>query len=542
MSSDEFIPLIESLINGDISDEEHERLQQLLRQNVEARTKFRERVDLEACLRTWAAEDPAPAVRALPDLDASLVPSRNERKSRPIRLHVMLAAIAAGIALLLMTPWLFPERSKFGPLADQNHSDRADRNPATPAISGRLIGSVRQQQDCHWDGNLSFAAGRFSTGSMSLVSGVAELSFDSGTDVVLEAPCELVVTGPNTARLLTGNVFVNVTELSNGFLLSTPEAEIIDLGTEYAVALDESTTEVHVFDGSVIWKPDVEGVSIEDVIETGDARMYSRSDPATPERIPFGRRQFVRRLENEVQQQAGNALLAYDGFENLAGQLRRGRSGFGWSNGWQSGRRGRGRLAEVIDAPDDEAFGLSRSGRRLLRLSSGDNILRPLERPLTMTPGTEYFISLLVERIPAEATDGLSLKVSLEPESTGRRYRQTVTSFGITTEGFPYINTGSEIRKTATRISDEENCLIVVQFGVSERGVTSNLRLYHPREELDQHVPDTWTVSTGPQPMSPAVAIRLSAGNNAIWHIDELRAGTSWRSVTAGVQMPPEFD
>lgn len=72
------------------------------------------------------------------------------------------------------------------------------------------------------------------------------MSFDSGSDIVMEAPCEMVVLSSESARLLSGSVFVNVTDLSNGFVLETPESRIIDEGTEYAVALDQNSTEVAV--------------------------------------------------------------------------------------------------------------------------------------------------------------------------------------------------------------------------------------------------------------------------------------------------------
>ncbi len=48
--------LMAALINGDISPEDHERLQRILKNDAEARAIFRERMDLEASLRTWALE------------------------------------------------------------------------------------------------------------------------------------------------------------------------------------------------------------------------------------------------------------------------------------------------------------------------------------------------------------------------------------------------------------------------------------------------------------------------------------------------------
>jgi hypothetical protein len=61
---------------------------------------------------------------------------------------------------------------------------------------------------------------------------------------------------------------------------------------------------------------------IEERISTGEARRYLRTEPSRSHRIPFGQGQFVRKIEAEILQASGGELLAYDGFENLAGQLR----------------------------------------------------------------------------------------------------------------------------------------------------------------------------------------------------------------------------
>ena len=534
MSSDSCIALIEALINGDISAEDHARLQNQLKASSEARDIFRERMDLEASLRTLAAED-LPSTHQVVTADGTQVSESGDfiasgssiRRNRAK--NGVIAFVVAAIALLIASPWILPDADGPGKVAvdDVPHERNGDVEDST-----QLVGMVRQKNNCEWGVPLRLTAGRFATGSYSLVSGIAELSFDSGTDVVLEAPCELVVTSRDSARLLTGNVFVTVTELSNGFTLHTPEARIIDLGTEYAVALDESTTEVHVFDGSVIWKPNVEGIDIEDRIESGEARLYSRSDPTTPKRIPFGQRQFVRRIEADVKAHSGEGLLAYDGFENLAGHLRRGRSGFGWSGGWESGRRGRGQLAEVISAPNDEVFGMNRSGRRLLQLSHGDSIRRSLQPPLILDTGTTCFVSLLAERVNGADSGDRSLRVSLEPETTGTGpNRRSAISFGITTEGFVFINSGQDIVKTAARIEDDETYLCVLKLADSESGSVLKVRIYRAGESIDGSEPSVWTVATEGQSFPRADVVRLVVGRNATWRIDEIKIGIEWLAV-----------
>jgi len=504
MNRDELLRLIDALVQEEISPEDHEALQNELKASPEARAIYRERMDLEAALHTWATEDAAASFHKDPEAD-----STSRTKFRAI-------AVAAAAALLLaISPWLWPGGD------DQTQA--------------QLVGVIRQQADCRWETEPAGSGGKFAAGKLSLTAGVAELSFDSGTDVVLEAPCEIEVTSLDSARLLAGNVFVNVTELSSGFTLDTPEAQIIDEGTEYAVSLTSASAEVHVFDGSVLWVLQNEGnaPAVHERVEAGQARSYSRTDPTQRKHVPFGQRQFVKRLESDIREHAGSALVAFDGFENLAGQLRRGRSGFGWSGGWESGEQGRGWLASVVEAPAETVFGMSRASRRLVSLSDGDDIRRAFEEPLALTPGDTWFVSFLLERKPtdSEAEGGRSLQIALEPDSLGRR--QQIVTFGVTSKGFPFIKSGNVIRETASRIVDGEVCLCVLKLAVDARGINPVMRVYHPGEALDEIELPFWTVTGAAGSSSlPAQSLRITVGQNAGWQIDELKVGATWRSVT----------
>jgi ferric-dicitrate binding protein FerR (iron transport regulator) len=354
MSDETLQQSINALINGTITEAEHQSLQNRLKEDATARAIFRERMDIEAGLRTWAADSGAQ--------HQVLISDSAIKKSLRTAWGWRIALIATAASILAIAVWWMqrPDQGQLN-LADQQNKPTPQATQPTAPPLGKWIA----QAACVWQQPPSLPDGMFSAGMIKLTSGAAELRFDSGTNVILEGPCELLVNTADSARLLAGKVFVNVTEVSNGFLLETPEAQIIDEGTQYAVALDSLATEVHVFDGSVIWTPTAADVDFEDRIATGEARRYLRSEPSRANHIPFGQRQFVRRIDEQVREAASGELLAYDGFENLAGQLRRDRSGFGWSGGWESAGLGRGPLAEVIDAPDGVVFGKDRSGRRL---------------------------------------------------------------------------------------------------------------------------------------------------------------------------------
>jgi len=538
MNETELRNLIDLCVAGDISPDQHERLQAELKSNPQARAALREQLDVEAALRTWAAE--SVDVRS-----TKAAPERSFRRATGDfhRLRMMLA-IAASVALISVGWWVWTSRHQPQQIANL---------PSDPGDSRVVyVGTIGTQNDCVWRSeSAAIAGGRFSAQKLSLTSGVAELKFDSGTNVILQGPCDFEVLDGDAAWLLAGSVVVHVTELSDGFTLNTPEATILDDGTEYAVSLDADATELHVFEGAVVWEPKSgseksgnETIGTER-IESGEARRYSRLQPRRGARIPFGQRLFVRKIEAAVRDEAGQALLAYDGFENLAGRIQRDRSGFGWSGGWQSGRRGRGQLGEIVDAPSDVAFGIQRSGRRLLRLTGGDVLMRDFEKSLPLESGDAYYVSFLLKRSaanesPTNASDAFfELSLIDEGERTGRRSRKWFT-FGISSARLPFIKSVGTISSSANAIENEATSLCVAKILVTHEQVITSLRVYDSRESIDSHEPLAWTVvgSTGPCDFRLS-GVRLSAATAAAYDIDELKIGSSWASVTSATKIAP---
>lgn len=531
MDDSELRNLIELCVAGDISPDQHERLQAELKSNPQARAAFREQLDVEAALRTWAAEDCGAGFQ--------LATTENPRTaSRKLTRRTMLV-IAASVAFISLGVWHWTARSQPQQIAQA---------PVDSAVNRVVyVGTIGSQHDCVWRSkSAAIAGGRFSTQKLSLTSGVAELKFDSGTNVILEGPCDFEVLDVDAAQLLAGSVVVHVTELSDGFSLTTPEATIIDEGTEYAVSLDDDVTELHVFEGAVVWEPRSAKVgTATERIESGEARRYSRSQAGHGARIPFGQRLFVRKIEAAEREAAGQALLAYDGFENLAGRIQRDRSGFGWSGGWQSGRRGHGQLGKIVDAPSGVAFGIDRSARRLLRLTGGDAVVREFESPLPLVSGNAYYVSFLLKRSAAhesseKASDAFfELSLIDEGARAGRRLRKWFT-FGISSERLPFIKSVGTIASSANAIENGATYLCVAKILVMPEQVVTSLRVYDSSETIDLHETSAWTVvgNTGPCDFRLS-GVRLSAAAEAEYDIDELKIGTSWASVTSATTNAP---
>ena len=89
-------------------------------------------------------------------------------------------------------------------------------------------------------------------GAVKLESGEVELTFDSGAVVLLQGEAELNVESPMRAFLNSGKATARVPEEAKGFIVNTPQGTVVDLGTEFALSVDEDKAmEVHVLEGEV---------------------------------------------------------------------------------------------------------------------------------------------------------------------------------------------------------------------------------------------------------------------------------------------------
>ena len=87
---------------------------------------------------------------------------------------------------------------------------------------------------------------------LQLESGLAEIHFGNGAQVILEGPADLEIRGKSAGFLHRGRVSVRVPESAVGFTLDSPGGRVIDLGTAFGVHVGESgETQTEVFEGKV---------------------------------------------------------------------------------------------------------------------------------------------------------------------------------------------------------------------------------------------------------------------------------------------------
>jgi hypothetical protein len=140
--------------------------------------------------------------------------------------------------------------------------------PPAPQAVALAAATIARTHECVWEETgespavgTSLVAG----GQLRLREGCVELRFADGAAVLLQGPARFDVVAGSSGFLRSGRLVASVSKKARGFMVRTPMAAVVDLGTEFGVCVDEARAkeEVQVFRGKV-------------VLETGPAHANRR--------------------------------------------------------------------------------------------------------------------------------------------------------------------------------------------------------------------------------------------------------------------------
>ncbi len=219
-SSEQFhlLELAERYVDGRLTEAETQALDQRLRGDAEARALFAKTLYQDAELRF----DPG-LLRELP----ATSPAPVETTARPWP-YIVTAAAAA--CLTLFAGWLFIGQAPHG------------------------VATLSQAKQCQWAGSSlpTVQGARLSPGTLDLVEGIATLHFDSGAEIVMEAPATVEVLDAMNCRLKRGTVVADVPPSAHGFSIDTTQAKVVDWGTRFGLSASENGNyRVQVLEGRV---------------------------------------------------------------------------------------------------------------------------------------------------------------------------------------------------------------------------------------------------------------------------------------------------
>jgi hypothetical protein len=174
------------------------------------------------------------------------------------------------------------------------------RNAASQPGSA-TVARVTGLSECRWpSGELALKFGdQLSPGQQLKIShGLLQLTFDTGAKVVVEGPAEFTATTSTEVTLSQGRIAAAVPHFARGYTILTPTSEVVDLGTEFGVAVDNSgSSEVHVFTGDVVARSRGGRATKSDLVHARqDEAVQFDAKSTGPQRISVDRKKFVRRL------------------------------------------------------------------------------------------------------------------------------------------------------------------------------------------------------------------------------------------------------
>jgi hypothetical protein len=230
--------LCNALVDGRINEEQKARLSTLLSTREDARQFYVRSMGLSASLFSYAGE-----MQTADPEHASLLPQESwtEKIIRPGWWQFGALAAAACVVLGL---WIGSRQTT------------VQQPAASSAAPDEFVAQLTGSKECQW-ADADFSAppgGRLRKGQrLELSKGFAEITFDSGAQIVLQGPASLNVDSAWAASLNNGTLKASIPAEAVGFSISNPTVEVVDLGTEFTMFADASgaATEVLVLKGEV---------------------------------------------------------------------------------------------------------------------------------------------------------------------------------------------------------------------------------------------------------------------------------------------------
>jgi len=438
---------------------------------------------------------------------------------RPISTWV--TAIAALLLLAAMVVW--------------RTTPSARTSPASATMNDPGIATLMDVRDCKWaDPQTPALDHRFSTGVIDLTAGVALIQFDGGARLALQGPASLEVIGPRVARLRHGNATVRCEQGIYSFSLLTPTSSVLDLGTEFGVAVDsKGAAEVHVLDGAVEvadtltqFEPSVRLLNV--------GQTLTLTSTGTEKIITDTTQKWIRDYSTPLDRKAETLpprLIARDPFPNSLSQSNRFALGTGWGGGWwQASGKGTGDNHYVPAAPL-----VKRDGTNGLAMVVGwVEVRRKLAVPINPTAPQIVYVGLSMHRLSPELHDAngrlseatFMFRSSVDPT--------TVLGMGLSPLNHWVVAEPGGWERSNLPATGNGPYFMVAKIEFNPRGCNKvSIKAFDNSQEVPAREPATWDLVTRRQHTkmtAPLDTIALRVRQSP-FKFGELSIGNSWQAV-----------
>ena len=320
-------PLLDALIEGNITADDHARLDALLDENAEARRLYSQYLELDLGIQQLQLSDAQP--NAVEELLRQTTQQPAGSRARFVLLGAMLATAACVLIALVSYPLWRAADSSLDRIAD-----RAIGDPGRDVIEREEmkspIAKIMRLLDVQWsEGHNTFSLGdSLEREWLYVSSGIVQLEFSSGAALTLQGPAQLRIDSETECFVQQGRVVVLGPPDLPEFTITSPGSRVVDKGTEFAVVVSESgQTDVHVLDGEVdvfLFNKNQRPVGSQRLVESEAATL----DPAEGQirSLPFDGQSFESLRPNNlarsqplrIQFDCGIRAGVYDGVQSPA--------------------------------------------------------------------------------------------------------------------------------------------------------------------------------------------------------------------------------
>ena len=369
----QLVELVAARCDGTITAQDADRLDSLLRHDEQARLFYLAHLQVHGHLlwlhrgeRDATGDGSMGTLKPAPMHPTQASPGRKssaaERALRSGRSLRWLLSLAAALALVAGAVWRWDQLNQ--PVPAPTATTTTKTAPAT-------VASLIHVDDARWGGTELAVGHRFRPGdTLRLDAGISELVFDNGAHLLAMGPAEIRIDSGEAVEVGRGTVWIEAPPSAYGFRVVTPQATLVDLGTEFGVDVGhDGGTELAVYSGLVECFPlNAGGVAV------GRARLRTGQTVQINAGITTPVEQPSLRLEKISELERVEGVRAYWRFEEavpppmqegLATQLgvisdssgNRSRLDY-----WPGGNEGVGAYTPSTDVPPIGMFSRGRSG------------------------------------------------------------------------------------------------------------------------------------------------------------------------------------
>ncbi|MFT5301517.1 MAG: ferric-dicitrate binding protein FerR (iron transport regulator) [Mariniblastus sp.] len=299
---EELTALLITQLDGTIDEQTERRLAELLRDDPEAQACYVEYCQMHAML-AWehgvltegkTDESMLSTKRVKPNSLGSF----NSRSWQAI-------AIAATLLLAVSGGWLGYQRliKNTAPIARTEPITPSEPAPPQAWETREILAVVSKSHGARLsvpEVALNLGVGdEVRSGVYDLTGGFVELTFGNGVEVIVESPALFEIETEMRMVLSSGRLSAIVSPQGEGFTVETPSADMVDLGTEFAIEVShdgQGDDEFHVFRGEILVKPKSDKHLRQIGLLGGQATRIDHRT-STPAGIDIDHQRFIRNFD-----------------------------------------------------------------------------------------------------------------------------------------------------------------------------------------------------------------------------------------------------